>query len=98
MSFAIFTDGCSNLPGEQIRKYGIRVLPFTYTLDGVQHVYDGNIDNFDAPAHYNLLRSGHLIQTSLLNTQLFADHFRLVELHLLGGGHHDAVTGCFGCG
>ena len=76
MSFAIFTDGCSNLPGEQIRKYGIRVLPFTYTLDGVQHVYDGNIDTFDAPAHYNLLRSGHLIQTSLLNTQLFTDHFR----------------------
>ena len=76
MSFAIFTDGCSNLPGEQIRKHRIRVLPCTYTLDGVQHVYNGDIDSFDAPAHYNLLRAGHLIQTSLLNTQLFLDHFR----------------------
>ena len=76
MSFAIYTDGCSNLPGAQISKYQIRVLPCTYTLDGVQHVYNGDIDSFDAPAHYNLLREGHLIQTSLLNTQLFVDHFR----------------------
>lgn len=76
MSFTIFTDGCSNLPGEQIQKFGIRVLPCTYTLDGVQHVYDGDIDTFDAPAHYNKLREGHLIQTSLINSQLFADHFR----------------------
>ena len=76
MSFAIYTDGCSNLPGEQIRKYQIRVVPCTYTLDGVQHVYNGDIDSFDAPAHYNLLREGHLIQTSLLNMQLFMEHFR----------------------
>ena len=76
MSFAIFTDGCSNLPGEQIRKHDIRVLPCSYTLDGVQYVYNGDIDSFDAPAHYNTLRAGHLIQTSLLNTQLFLDHFR----------------------
>ena len=76
MSFAIFTDGCSNLPGGQIEKHNIRVLPCTYTLDGVQYVYNGDIDSFDAPAHYNTLRAGHLIQTSLLNTQLFLDHFR----------------------
>ena len=76
MSFAIYTDAASNLPGEQIRKHNIRVLPCTYTLDGVQYVYNGDIDSFDAPAHYNTLRAGHLIQTSLLNTQLFLDHFR----------------------
>ena len=76
MSFAIFTDGCSNLPGAHIEKYRIRVLPCTYTLDGVQHIYNGDIDAFDAKAHYDLLRSGKLIQTSLLNTQLFLEHFR----------------------
>lgn len=78
MPFAIFTDGCSNLPGGQIEKHNIRVLPCTYTLDGVQYVYNGDIDSFDAPAHYNTLRAGHLIQTSLLNTQLFLEHFRPV--------------------
>ena len=76
MSFAIYTDGCSNLPGEQIRKFQIRVLPCVYTLDGVQLAYDGDIDTFDAPAHYNKLREGHLIQTSLINSQLFMEHFR----------------------
>ena len=76
MSFAIFTDSCSNLPGAQIKQHDIRVLPCSYTLDGVQHVYNGDIDSFDAPAHYNTLRAGHLIQTSLINTQLFLEHFR----------------------
>ena len=98
MSFAIFTDGCSNLPGEQIRKYGIRVLPCSYTLDGVQHVYDGNIDTFDAPAHYTLLRSGHLIQTSLLNTQLFLDHFRVAleeGLDVLYVGMSSGISGTY---
>ena len=76
MSFAIFTDSCSNLPGSQIKLHDIRVLPCSYTLDGVQYVYNGDIDSFDAPAHYNTLRAGHLIQTSLLNTQLFLEHFR----------------------
>ena len=76
MSFAIYTDAASNLPGEQIQQHNIRVLPCTYTLDGVQHVYNGDIASFDAKEHYDLLRAGHLIQTSLLNTQLFLDHFR----------------------
>ena len=78
MSFAVFTDGCSNLPGSVLRNRQIHVLPCTYTLDGRQYVYDGDIDSFDAHAHYELLRAGHLIQTSLLNTQLFLEHFRPV--------------------
>ena len=76
MSFAIYTDAASNLPGDKIRQYNIRVLPCTYTLDGVQHIYNGDIASFDAKQHYDLLRAGNLIQTSLLNTQLFLDHFR----------------------
>ena len=76
MSFVIYTDAASNLPGDQIQQHNIRVLPCTYTLDGVQHIYNGDIASFDAKEHYDLLRAGHLIQTSLLNTQLFLDHFR----------------------
>ena len=76
MSFAIYTDAASNLPGDKLEQYNIRALPCTYTLDGVQHIYNGDIDSFDAKEHYDLLRAGHLIQTSLLNTQLFLDHFR----------------------
>jgi DegV family protein with EDD domain len=78
MSFVVFTDGCSNLPGAVLKSKQIRTLPFTYTINGEQIIYNGDIDSFDAPAHYNLLRAGELIQTSLANTQQFIDHFRPV--------------------
>ena len=78
MSFVVFTDGCSNLPGSVLNGRQIRTLPFTYTINGQQIVYNGDIETFDAHAHYDLLRSGELIQTSLANTQQFIDHFRPV--------------------
>ena len=78
MSFAVFTDGCSNLPGSVLSRWKIQVLPFTYTINGQQIVYNGDIESFDSHAHYELLRAGELIQTSLANTQQFVDHFRPV--------------------
>ena len=78
MSFVVFTDGCSNLPGAVLSRHQIHILPFTYTINGEQIVYSGDIDTFDAHAHYELLRAGELIQTSLANSQQFMDHFRPV--------------------
>lgn len=98
MSFAIYTDAASNLPGDKIQQYSIRALPCTYTLDGVQYVYNGDIDSFDAPAHYNTLRAGHLIQTSLLNTQLFLEHFRPVleeGLDVIYVGMSSGISGTY---
>lgn len=76
MSFAIFTDACSNLPGAVLTGRQIDTLPFTYTIDGRQMVYSGDIESFDAKEHYDLLRSGQLISTSLINAQQFIDGFR----------------------
>lgn len=78
MSFVVFTDGCSNLPGYILKRYEIHTLPFTYTINGEQIVYNGDIESFDAHAHYELLRAGEMIQTSLANSQQFMDHFRPV--------------------
>jgi len=78
MPFVVFTDGCSNLPGSILSRKQIRTLPFTYTINGEQIVYNGDIESFDAHAHYELLRAGELIQTSLANSQQFVDHFRPV--------------------
>jgi len=76
MSFTVFTDGCSNLPGHLLASLDIRVLPCSYVLDGIPGTYEGDIDSFDTHAYYNKLRSGSVMKTSLLNTHLFLTHFR----------------------
>lgn len=76
MSFAIFTDGFSNLPNRLLRQLDIRVLPCAYTVDGRTVAYSGDVDSFDAHGYYDQLRAGAVITTSLMNTQLFCDHFR----------------------
>lgn len=76
MSYTVFTDGCSNLPGRLLTGLNIRVLPCSYTLDGEPGVFDGNLDAFDSHGYYEKLRGGSEMKTSLLNSQLFMDYFR----------------------
>ncbi|MBR5968943.1 MAG: DegV family protein [Lachnospiraceae bacterium] len=73
MSFTVFADGSANLPKTMLE--GITLLPCTYTVDGEQRVYHGDVDSFDGHAFYEELRNGRDIRTSLLNTRLFLDHF-----------------------
>ena len=76
MSYTVFTDGCSNLPMYLLQQLDIRVLPCSYTLDGEIGVFDGNLDAFDSHGYYDKLRAGAVMKTSLINSQLFMDHFR----------------------
>lgn len=76
MAYAVFTDGCSNLPGDLIRRFDIRVLPCSYVMDGEPGVYEGDIDAFDTHAYYEKLRKGSELKTSLLNVSVFLEHFR----------------------
>ena len=76
MSFTIFVDGSSNLPGRLLGELGIEILPCSYSMDGVPSTYDGSLDSFDSHGYYEMLRQGGRVQTSLLNTQLFLDSFR----------------------
>ena len=76
MSFSVFTDGCSNLPGRILTELNIRVLPCSYVLDGIPGTYEGDIDAFDTHAYYDKLRNGSEMKTSLLNIHLFMTHFR----------------------
>lgn len=76
MSYAIFTDACSNLPGSVLNGRQIRTLPAGYTIGDKHITYLGDIDTFDAKSHYDLLREGVSVSTSLINAQQFLDHFR----------------------
>ena len=76
MSFVVFADGSANLPASKLE--GITLLPCTYTVEGVQKEYLGDVDSFDDHAYYDQLKNGCKITTSLLNTHLFLAHFRSV--------------------
>ncbi len=76
MSYTVFTDGCSNLPMSLLESLEIHVLPCSYTLDDEPGIFDGNLDAFDSHAYYDKLRAGAVMKTSLINSQLFMDHFR----------------------
>ena len=76
MSYTVFTDGCSNLPMSLLEPLEIHVLPCSYTLDDEPGIFDGNLDAFDSHAYYDKLRAGAVMKTSLINSQLFMDHFR----------------------
>lgn len=76
MSFVVFTDGCSNLPGRILTGLDIRVLPCSYMMDDMPGTYDGNLEAFDSHAFYDKLRAGSMLKTSLLNSHLFMSYFR----------------------
>ena len=48
MSFSIFVDGSSNLPGRLLRELDICILPCTYSMNGSPSTYDGSLDSFDS--------------------------------------------------
>ena len=76
MSFAVFADGSANLPQEMLE--GIQLLPCEYTVDGVPHTYWGDVNRFDGHRFYEDLKTGRIVRTSLLNTQLFLSRFGTV--------------------
>lgn len=78
MAFTIFVDGSANLPDRVLAEKNIRILPCSLFLDGIPGTYNGNLDSFNPREYYEKLASGVRVQTSLLNTQLFLDHFRPV--------------------
>ncbi len=98
MAFAIYTDGCSNLPRRLLESLDIRVLPFHYMVDGESLIYNGDVDSFDSHAYYDSMRAGKVVTTSLLNADSFAQHFRAAleeGLDVLYVGMSSGVSGTF---
>ena len=73
MSFIVYADGTSNLPGSLLGE--IRLLPCSYTVNGEVQTYEGDIDPFNSHEYYESLRAGKVVKTTLLNTYLFVSSF-----------------------
>ena len=73
--FEIFTDSSSNLPYEYIEKNGIKVVTFTYFIDGERHEGYVRGEDFDGATFYSEMRGGAHISTSMINVGDFCDAF-----------------------
>lgn len=69
----LFTDTSANLPIEIIDEYGIEVVPFSYTIDGVEYIPERE---FDGKAFYAAMRAGSEVKTSMVNAGTFIEHFK----------------------
>ena len=70
----LFTDTSANLPVEIIDEYGIEVVPFSYTIDGVEYIPERE---FDGKAFYAAMRAGSAVKTSMVNTGTFIERFKV---------------------
>lgn len=71
----IFTDTTANLPAELIRRYHLRVIPLTYSLNGVEAKQDPEED-FDGKAYYDAMRKGGKVKTAMISMGAFLDPMR----------------------
>ena len=69
----LFTDTSANLPIEIIDEYGIEVVPFSYTIDGVEYIPERE---FDGKAFYAAMRAGSAVKTSMVNAGTFIERFK----------------------
>ena len=74
MSFAIATDTSANLPSDLIRKYELKIVPFSFFINGSEHI-DLDAENFDAAGFFAAMRAGVKVTTSQIPPQAFVDAF-----------------------
>lgn len=74
MSFSIVTDTSANLPSYLIRQYHLSVLPFSYYMNGSEHI-DLDAEDFDAAGFFAAMRSGVRVTTSQIPPQRYIDYF-----------------------
>ncbi len=74
MSFAVLTDTSGNLPRRLTESRGIGVIPFVYTIEGVDRVCL-DIESFDGPAFYRGMKDGRVVTTTQIGPRQYADFF-----------------------
>ncbi len=75
MSYTLFVDSGSNLPARKLQELNIRVIPFTYEIDGVVSQCPKYPDGFDGHHYYTRLKEGAQVKTSLINSDIFYHTF-----------------------
>ncbi|MCL2125002.1 MAG: DegV family protein [Oscillospiraceae bacterium] len=72
--FSIMVDTGCDLPDEYIDAHGIKTIPISFNLDGVQHS-SGRWQEISAVAFYTALANGSMAGTALINPETYVDVF-----------------------
>ncbi len=75
MSFVIFTDTSANLPAELVEQHNIKIIPFSYYIDGQEHTC-ADPRAFDGKSYYDAIRAGLEVSTSQVNPQRYIDYMQ----------------------
>lgn len=74
MSFTIATDTSANLRTPYLKKHGVALVAFHYTIDGREHSCT-DTETYDGAAFFSALRGGTQVTTSLVTPQQYLDCF-----------------------
>lgn len=74
MSYEIVTDTSGNLLNQQIRKYHLKVIPFSYYVENEERTCL-DTDAFEGDHFYLLLRKGAKVTTSQITPERYAEYF-----------------------
>ena len=74
MSFVVLTDTSGNLPNRKIADYDLKVIPFTYTIDGRDYTCT-DTEAFDGDAFYERIRKGVTVTTTQICPQTYVEYF-----------------------
>ncbi|MGN0661144.1 MAG: DegV family protein [Oscillospiraceae bacterium] len=97
MSFVIATDTSANLPKEEVIKYGIAVVPFSFFINGEETVCGEGFD-FEGDAFYKKLTRDTDVKTSLINDERYCSYFEPIlreEKDILYLGMSSGISGAF---
>ena len=74
MSFVIVTDTSANIPKRIVEERDLKIIPFSYYVDGVEHTCD-DIEAFDGEGFYAMMKGHTDVTTSQIPPQRYMDFF-----------------------
>lgn len=72
MSFTVITDTSSNLQNEQVARYGLKIIPFSYFIDGKEYTCL-DTDSFNGDEYYAMIKGGVRVTTTQITPQRYVD-------------------------
>ncbi|MBR1456911.1 MAG: DegV family protein [Oscillospiraceae bacterium] len=74
MSFVVLTDTSGNLPTREAAAHDLKVIPFTYTINGQDYTCT-DTEAFDGDAFYERIRRGVTVTTTQICPQNYVEFF-----------------------